>query len=144
MFLPRIRTYNTAPPGPGAQVPRSPFPQFGGGLQVISPTVHSTFHSVQGRFEQRFSHGFTVLSSFSYGKSLDNGSSLRPISNDGESRDPNNPGDNRGRSSFDFTRRWATSALYELPFGKGKMLFGNANRPVDSVIGGWQLGASLT
>jgi hypothetical protein len=99
---------------------------------------------VQARLEQRFSHGFSILGSFSYGKSLDNGSSLRPISTDGESRNPNTPGDNRGLSSFNYARRLAVSGLYELPFGHGKMLFGNSNRVVDGIIGGWQLGGILT
>jgi hypothetical protein len=143
-YLPRIRTYNTAPPGPGAQVPRSPFPGFGGGVQVISPTVHSNFNSVQARLEQRLSKGFSILGSFSFGKSLDNGSSLRPINTDGESRNPNTPGDNRGLSSFNFARRLAVSGLYELPFGRGRTYFGQINRVADALIGGWQLGGILT
>ena len=143
-YLPRISSYDTARPGPGSQTAREPFPQFGGGIQVVHSTVHSTYHALQARFEQRFSRGFTVLSSFSYAKSIDNGSSLRPIPVDGDTRDPNNPSDIRGLSSFDFRRRWSTSFVYELPFGKGRALLSNANRFVDAVLGGWQLGGIFT
>jgi hypothetical protein len=143
-YLWRINSYNTAPPGPGSVVTRSPFPQFGGGVQVTQPAVHSHYHSLQVRFEQRFSHGFTLLSSFSYSKSLDSGSSYRPISTDGEFRDPGNPGDHQGRSAFDFTRRWATSFVYELPFGKGRAMLNNANPVLDGILGGWQLAGIYT
>jgi hypothetical protein len=143
-YLPRISSYDTARPGPGSQTAREPFPQFGGGIQVVHSTVHSSYHALQARFEQRFSHGFTVLSSLSYAKSIDNGSSLRPIPVDGDTRDPNNPSDVRALSSFDFRRRWATSFLYELPFGRGKALLDNSNRVLDAVVGGWQLGGIFT
>jgi hypothetical protein len=143
-YLPRISSYDTAPPGPGSQPAREPFPQFGGGIQDIHGTVHSSYHALQARFEQRLSHGFTVLSSLTYGKSIDNGSSLRPITVDGDTRNPNSPSDIRGLSSFDFRRRWATSFLYELPFGKGRHFLGNANALVDALLGGWQLGGIFT
>ena len=143
-YLPNLRTYNTAPPGPGAQIPRSPFPQFGGGIQVLGPDGHANYNALQARFEQRFSHGFTVLSTFSWGKSMDNGSSLRPITQDGENRDPNTPGDNRGLSSFSFSKRSATSFVYALPFGKGKTFLRSAPAVVDAVLGGWQIGGILT
>ena len=50
----------------------------------------------------------------------------------------------RGRSAFDFRRRLTTSLLYELPIGKGRMLLGNANRGLNALVGGWQLGTILT
>jgi hypothetical protein len=106
--------------------------------------VHSNYNALQARFEQRLTRGFTILSAFSWGKSLDSGSSLRPVTGDGEYRDPLQPGDHRGRSSFDFTRRWANSFLYQLPVGKGKMLLGNANPILDAILGGWQLAGILT
>ena len=145
LYLPRISTYNTAPPGPGTpKFPRSPFPQFGGGIQVIHPSVHSNYNALQARFEQRLSHGFTVLNSFSWGKSMDNGCSLRPISTDAENRDPNNGSDIRGLSSFSFSKRFSSSFLYELPIGKGKALLGSAPAFVDAILGGWQLSGILT
>jgi hypothetical protein len=36
------------------------------------------------------------------------------------------------------------SGIYELPFGKGKLLFRNANRAVNAVIGGWSLNSIYT
>ena len=52
-------------------------------------------------------------------------------------------GGNRGRekalSGFDVPHNVALSAGYELPFGRGRRLLGNANGVVDAVLGGWQI-----
>jgi hypothetical protein len=143
-YLTRISSYDTAPPGPGAQPAREPFPQFGGGIQDVHNAVHASYNSLQARFQQRFTNGFTVLSSFSYSKSIDNGSSLRMIPSEGDERNPGDPSDIRGLSAFDFRRRWVTSFLYELPIGKGKALLGNSNAVITSILGGWQVGAVFT
>jgi hypothetical protein len=37
------------------------------------------------------------------------------------------------------THRVAFSTMYQLPFGKGRKVLGNANRAVDAAIGGWEL-----
>ena len=144
MFLPMISSYDTAPPGPGDQTPREPFPQFGGGIQDLRNAVHSSYNSLQMKFQQRFSNGFTVLSSYSYAKSIDNGSSLRVIIASNDARNPADQSDVRGLSAFDFRQRWATSFLYEVPVGKGRHYLSNANRLVDGILGGWQLGGILT
>jgi hypothetical protein len=144
MYLPRLTTYNTAPPGPGSQIARLPYPQLGGGVLVLTPQVHSSYEVLQARFEQRFNHGFTFLSSFNFGKSIDNGSSLRPELGEGGTRNPNNTSDIRGLSSFDFRRRWANSFLYEMPIGRGRALLGNANPVLNAVVSGWQIGGIFT
>jgi hypothetical protein len=144
MYLPMISSYDTAPPGPGPQTPREPFPQFGGGIQDLHDQVHATYDSLQVKFQQRFTNGFTVLSSYSYGKAIDNGSSLRVIIASNDARNPGDPSDVRGLSSFDFRQRSATSFLYEIPVGKGRHYLNNANRFVDLILGGWQIGGILT
>lgn len=41
-------------------------------------------------------------------------------------------------STFDVTHQFKVNWIYELPFGKGKTLFGNANGLVDKLVGGWE------
>ena len=142
--LRRMQIYNQAPPGVGDVQPRRPFPQLGG-VQLVDGASHSTYHALQLKVTQRFSHGLTVLGSFSYGKSIDNGSSVRNTATDALT--PSNDYDlrlERGLSTFDFRRRWTTSWLYELPVGRGKRFLGNTPRAADILIGGWQLGGILT
>jgi hypothetical protein len=145
VHLRRFTTYNTAPPGPGNINARRPFPIFNGTFQVANAPSHSRYDSLQMRLQQRFNHGFTLLGSFSYGKSIDNGSGIRQQGNDlGTPSDDYNLRSIRGLSSFDFRRRLTASALYELPFGKGKAFLSGAGRGMDTVVRGWQVGTILT
>ena len=147
VHLQRLMTYNTATPGPptGINQRRPEWPYYGGTFQVMADPSHSTYHALQIRFQQRFSHGVTFLSSYSWSKSIDNGSGIRTV--DGDSLTPSNDYNlrlDRGLSAFDFRHRWTTSFLYELPVGHGHALLGNLNGVANSLIGGWQLGGIAT
>jgi hypothetical protein len=145
--LQRLMTYNTAIPGPPTNINnrRPQFPVYGGTFQVMADPAHSTYHGLQMRYQMRFTHGFTVLSSYSWSKSIDNGSGIRTV--DGDSLTPSNDYNlqlDRGLSAYDFRHRWTTSFLYEIPVGHGKALLGDANRIADAIIGGWQVGGIAT
>jgi hypothetical protein len=142
--LRRLTTYNNAEPSdaPNVNLVR-PFPKFGGFQNMNAPS-HSTYHALQARLQQRFAHGFTLLSSFAYSKSIDNGSGIRTT--DGDSLTPSNNYDlelERGLSTFDMRRRWTNSWLWDLPVGKGRRFLKNS-RAADFLAGGWQLGGILT
>jgi hypothetical protein len=122
---------------------RRPFPKFRGGFQVMNAPSHSSYHALQTRLQHRFSHGFTLLGSYAWGKSIDNGSGIRTT--DG---DPLTPSDDynleheRGLSAFDFRHRFTGSFLYELPFGRGRAV-DLMNPVVNALLGGWQLGGII-
>jgi hypothetical protein len=104
----------------------------------MTAPVHSTYDALHLRYQQRLTAGFTVLSSYAWGKSIDNGSGVRTT--DGDALTPSNNYNlraERGLSAFDFRHRWTTSFLYELPFGKSGALR-------KAIIGGWQLGGIVT
>jgi hypothetical protein len=46
---------------------------------------------------------------------------------------------NKGNSSLDQRNVFVTSAVYDLPFGRGQKFASTVGRPLDLVIGGWQL-----
>lgn len=146
IHLQRTTYYNEPPPGgPTANInARRPFPDLGF-VQDVESASHSNYNSLQARLQQRLAHGLTVLSSFSFEKSMDNGSGIRQAG--GDSYVPQNVLDlnsERGRSAFNFGKRWTTSFLYQLPFGRSRALLGNASRVVDAFLGGWQTGGILT
>lgn len=131
--LRRLMSYNNPEP---SDLPNSnnarPFPKFGS-FQTMSAPSHSNYHALQAKLQRRFSRGFTLLSSFAYGKSIDNGSGIRTT--DGDSLTPSNNYDlhlERSLSAFDFRKRLTTSWLWDLPLGK------------NSLLRGWQLGGILT
>jgi hypothetical protein len=141
--LRRLTVYNNAEPGPGAADPRRPFPKFAGNFQNMNAPSNANYHALQMRLQHRFANGFTLLGSYAYGKSIDNGSGIRTT--DGDPLTPSNNYDlrhERGLSAFDFRHRFIASALYELPIGKGKAL--NLDGIANTLLGGWQLGGILT
>ena len=144
VHLRRLQTYNNTEPSQLANTNLSrPFPNLGG-MQIMNAPSHSKYHALYLKVQRRFSHGLSFLSSFSYGKSIDNGSGIR--TSDGDSLTPSNNYDlelETGPSAFDFRKRWTTSWIWELPVGRDRR-FLNQGGVVDFVLGGWQLGGILT
>jgi hypothetical protein len=142
--LRRLMSYNNPEPSELANSNLArPFPLFGS-VQVMAAPSSSHYNALYLKLQQRFSRGVSFLSSFSYGKSIDNGSGIRTT--DGDSLTPSNNYDlglETGLSAFDFRRRWTTSWLWDLPFGKDRAHL-NQEGALDLVLGGWQLGGILT
>ncbi len=144
VHLRRLQSYNNPEP---SQLPNTnnarPFPKFGS-FQVMNAPSHSSYHALYLKAQRRFSNGLTFISSFAWGKSIDNGSGVRTT--DGDSLTPSNNYNlalERGLSAFDFRRRWTTSGLWDLPIGKGKQI-NLDNKFANALIGGWQLGGIFT
>jgi hypothetical protein len=144
VHLRRLMSYNNPVP---SQEPNTnnarPFPKFGS-IQVMSAPGHSSYHALYLKVQRRFADGLSFLSSFSYSKSIDDGSGVRTT--DGDSLTPSNQYDlrlERGLSAFDFRKRWTTSFLWELPFGReGRWL--KSPGISDVILGGWQVSGILT
>jgi hypothetical protein len=146
VHLYRTTYYNEPQPGPPTSSlnARRPFTDLGF-IQAVEGATQSSYDALQVRLQKRFSDGFTLLSSFSYEKSIDNASGVRQANGDEYTpQDVYNLTLERGPSAFNFGKRWVNSFLYQLPFGKGKRMLGDANRLVDAVLGGWQLGGIFT
>jgi hypothetical protein len=142
--LRRLMSYNNPEPSQQANSNLArPFPLFGS-VQVMAAPSSSEYNALYLKLQKRFSQGVSFLSSFSYGKSIDNGSGIR--TSDGDSLTPSNNYDlglETGLSAFDFRRRWTTSWLWDLPIGEGRKWL-NRGGAVDLVLGGWQVGGILT
>jgi hypothetical protein len=145
-YVERYAGYDSAQPGPGNSVLARPYPLFAGTFQNLNSSNHASYNSLQVKFSQRLSHGFTLLSSYTWGKSLDGNSS--PRGDAGDTGSPPNPYNclncERGLSTFDYKMRWTDSLLYNLPFGNGRTYLANAGRAANMIVGGWQAGTIFT
>jgi hypothetical protein len=131
-----------------------PYPQYGttawGGnlLQNVDPPIaNSIYNGFALRVEKRFSQGLQFLATYTNQKAIDNasiagnseyingtsGSSLAQI------QDPNCLKCERSLSQFDVSQIAQFSAVYELPFGRGKRFGGGINKWVDTAFGNWQV-----
>jgi hypothetical protein len=125
-----------------------PFPQFSGGVNVIDSNDWSTYHALQTQLQRRMTSGLEAQFSYTWSKSLDTRSfdpALTTVSSAANQSASSTPFDIRNRrlnyavSDFDRTHIVQTYWVYELPFGKGKRLLGNAGTTLQKVVGGWQI-----
>ena len=127
----------------GAASTHLPFADYGF-IQLVADGVNAEYNSLSFRVTKRFSQGMSILSNFTWSKSLDDSSGIRVQGYD--TLFPQNSyciRCERGLSAFNVPLRWITSVLYELPVGKGKPLNIN-NGFLNAVIGGWQTGGTMT
>ncbi|HXJ41202.1 MAG TPA: TonB-dependent receptor [Bryobacteraceae bacterium] len=113
------------------------YPQF---TQVVQGTNNgrSYYHSMQLSL-RRTAGAVQFAANYTWSKSMDNISAegngfTTPI-------DSYNLRLNRARSDFDRPHSLNISAFYTVPFGKGQQWGGNMPRLLDTLIGGWQVGA---
>jgi outer membrane receptor protein involved in Fe transport len=139
-----LRAVNEALPGTsGAAQTRAPYPNFGR-IQLVDNSANGAYNSLAVKLTRRFSQGFTVLSSYTWSKSMDDSSGIRV-----QGQDTLFPQNSYCRkcewalSSFDTRHRFVTSALYDLPVGKGRH-FNPHNGFANAIVGGWQIGAIWT
>jgi hypothetical protein len=126
------RGINVPLPGPGVVQARRPYPDFGY-IVWNEQSAASTYHSLQIKVERRFWQGLSLLSAFTWSKSIDQDS------DDTEGNyDPYNSRLMRGLSAFDAPRNFTAGVVYELPWLR------KAKGAQRAFLGGWTLGTILT
>jgi hypothetical protein len=105
-----------------------PFPEFGD-ITTQRYDGSAIYHGGQFRLERRFTRGFTLLTSYTWSKSIDEVRFLNDSDTDYERR----------ISADDIPHRVVVSGIWEMPFGRNRKFGANWNRVVNAVIGGWQL-----
>jgi hypothetical protein len=136
--------YNQAYPNNAAgTIPlasRRPIPTWGD-ITYASNLGKSEYRALQARFETRLKWGLTLLSSYTWSRSLDNGAGSLEGPN-GNSPAPQNLydiEDSYSYSAYDQPHNSTTSFVLELPFGKGRRFMNNVSGFTDAVLGGWQM-----
>jgi outer membrane receptor protein involved in Fe transport len=109
---------------------RRPYPQYGR-IRMMVADGNTIFHSLQARYEHRFSHGLSLTSAYTWGHLIDD--TAQTINRGGcGCQNPRNRGNaERADSTDDIRHRLVTGYVWEIPWG-------------GSVLGGWQLGGLVT
>lgn len=118
----------------GSQIARErlmrPFPQFDS-VTASRFDGYSWYHSLQVSLERRFSKGFTFNLFYTWSKFMQATELLNQ----------DDPRPTEVISDLDRPHRVAISGIYELPFGKGRLLASGAGPVLNGIIGGWQISA---
>ncbi len=122
---------------------RRPYANFSQDSFIVTNILQGNYNALTVKVDKRFSQGYSLLSSYTWSKSIDQGSEVFALgSTFNILSDSRNINRDRGLSSFDAPHRWVTSGIVELPFGKGKA-FVNRGGLVDKLIGGFRVSGAF-
>jgi hypothetical protein len=97
------------------------------------------YHAVQARVEHRYANGLYLLNAFSYSRDIDNASGHLDTPNNDNSRvNLANLRGERGQSAYNQPLNDTLTAIWDLPYGRGRRWGGSANRAMQTLAGGWQ------
>ncbi len=106
---------------------------------------HSNYNGLEAKLDHRFTNGLSALASYTWSKSIDEGS--------GYFNAENGPGGGstvqnfydlrsaRGVSSYDVSHFFSLASVYQLPFGRGKRFLSGG--PLSWVLGNWEANTIL-
>jgi hypothetical protein len=124
----------------------SPNPQISQISQISFTESRSmmNYNALQVTGRSRFNRGFEFLSSYTYSKGLTNNLGYYGGTSSSQSaywQDSYNGSGDYGPAFFDATHIFTFAGYYDLPFGRGRLVGANMNRFLDTIVGGWKLGA---
>ncbi|MBL8220434.1 MAG: TonB-dependent receptor [Bryobacterales bacterium] len=117
---------NQPVPGPGAVGPRRRFPRFSTITENV-PIGTANYQGLEAKFEHRFSGGFSLLTGYTFSKTMEGqiGQLTSVLATE------------KRLSIQHLPHRLFTAVVWDLPFGTGRKLV--ADGIAGKVLGGWQL-----
>ena len=105
-----------------------PYSEYTSVTQQLVPGASANYNALLVRLEKRMSHGLDFNLNYTYSRNLGAQSQL-------------NQGGALwyGETASDFPHSLHLMAIYQLPFGRGRMFASGVNRLTDAFIGGWQV-----
>ena len=107
----------------------------------------SSYNALQVDVNHRMSHGLSIRGAYTWSKSLDDGDSLNATTAGNAPGLVSNPFNLRadwGPATYDVRNIGVISALYELPFGKGRPFGSGIEGFASGVLSGWSVNSIVT
>ncbi len=119
-----------------------------GGYRTPQNIGNSSYHSLQVKYEKRFSHGLSLISHYTWSKMISDsdeaGSDVEWAAVAGSVQNLFNLRQERSVSGLNRPHRFVASFDYQLPVGRNRAFGKNMNRVLDGFIGGWELSSIIT
>ena len=125
-------------PGPGRWQDRALFPYMNVPSSFDRSWGTASYHGLQTSLERRWSNGLAFTASYTWSRTMDPGSSGFFGVEGNSIQNPYNMRADRSISSYDVPHNLVLSWVYDLPFGKSRLLR-TGNKVVDNVLGNWQI-----
>lgn len=98
-------------------------------ISSVFPSARSNYNSMQATLDQRFAHGFTVRTNYTWSKAMNYNSTYFA----------QKPSVEYGPNDTNRNQLIVLSGIWQLPAGRGKLLFRNAGTLLNKAVGDWQL-----
>jgi hypothetical protein len=134
-----LRAPNRAPLGtPTDEIQANRIDQFATGFTFDQSGANSIYNAIQARLVHRFTHGVMLQAIYTYGKSLDDSSSVGGAGGTGtvEQQDGDLHAE-YGLSTFDIRQQLRAISMWELPFGQRDRWANHGWK--EKVFGDWRL-----
>ncbi len=120
-----------------------PFPNWGV-INTRAIGANANYNAAEIEVNHRYKSGITFDTSYTFAKALADNQGYSPTSYAGENAGGRTMDALNRRAEYGDVygtrrNRWITSAIYELPVGRGRTFGSSMNRFADAVVGGWQL-----
>jgi len=109
------------------------------GFEQARTNTNSTYNSLQASLTKRFSHGLQFLASYTFARSIDEGSGGFENELGGYPGDQQNPLSQYGLSDFNRTHRLVISGRYDLP-----KFYDGGSRVARTIANDWQVSGIAT
>jgi hypothetical protein len=103
-------------------------------INSTAPAAREHYNALQTTIEQRFAHGFQLLANYTWSRAINYGANYFVI----------DPAVEKGPSDTNRNQLFVLSGVYELPFGRNKLIGSKSGRLVNYAIGGWQIAGTTT
>jgi hypothetical protein len=103
-------------------------------LRYYGSDASNNYHSLQVKFDKRFADGLNVMSHYTWSKNIDYDGTYYPRAASLA----------RGVASNNRAHVFFLASLYEAPFGKGRKYMNHMAKPLEMVLGGWQLNGTYS
>jgi len=125
-----------------------PYPQFDDVTMAEPDNRDSIYHSLQAKFQKRFSGGASILAAYTVSKLISNTNSeinwLEAASPGWGDANSYNLRGERSLDGFDVPQRFVLSGVLDLPVGRGKKFAGDINPVANKIVGGWGVNTIIT